>query len=162
MLYRVHPEKAFSITLYGSLRGSGLLGRDLVTHCDHDLHGSLIVCFWKDWSNSTVRNWPGKMESPKEEIRTRLTGLVVQKQANSHTMTSNVTACAILHLDLFGSVVVLYIAGDELLQGIPSDLVGRSTRSMHFSSPAEGASPPGRSVVDDSCRDERTRDIPQS
>ena len=28
--------------------------------------------------------------------------------------------------------------------------------------PATGASPPGRSVVDGWCRDERTRDIPQS
>lgn len=36
------------------------------------------------------------------------------------------------------------------------------TRSLHFPHPAKGASPPGRSVVDGSRRDERTRDIPQS
>jgi hypothetical protein len=36
------------------------------------------------------------------------------------------------------------------------------TCSLDFPHPAKGASPPGRAVVNGSCRDERTRDIPQS
>ena len=36
------------------------------------------------------------------------------------------------------------------------------TRSIHSPSPAKGASPPGRAVARGLCRDERTRDIPQS
>ncbi len=36
------------------------------------------------------------------------------------------------------------------------------TRSLHLPHPAPGTSPPGRTVVAGSCRDERPRDIPQS
>ena len=58
-----------------------------------------------------------------------------------------VTACAIL------PKTRLTLARCSPLQAL--------TRSLHFPHPAKGASPPGRSVVDGSCRDERTRDIPQ-
>ena len=59
-----------------------------------------------------------------------------------------VNACAIL------PKTRLTLSGFSPLQAL--------TRSLHFPHPAKGASPPGRSVVDGSCRDERTRDIPQS
>jgi hypothetical protein len=58
-----------------------------------------------------------------------------------------VTACAIL------PKTRLTLARCSPLQAL--------TRSLHFPHPAKGGSPPGRSVVDGSCRDERTRDIPQ-
>src|SRR5262249_27379272 len=50
---------------------------------------------------------------------------------------------------------------------IPKMLSGFSpfralTRSLHFPHPTQGASPPGRSVVDGWCRDERAKDRPQS
>jgi hypothetical protein len=48
----------------------------------------------------------------------------------------------------------LTLAGFSPLQAL--------TRSLHFPHPATGASPPGRTVVDSSCRDERPRDTPQS
>jgi len=59
-----------------------------------------------------------------------------------------VNACAILPKPR------LTLSGFSPLQAL--------TRSMHSPYPAKGASPPGRSVVDGLCRDERTRDIPQS
>jgi len=73
-----------------------------------------------------------------------------------------VNACAILRPDTFDASVVLFIPGVDTLQGTCSDLFDRSTRLMHSPSPAKGASPPGRSMVDGWRRDERTRDIPQS
>jgi hypothetical protein len=59
-----------------------------------------------------------------------------------------VNACAVLPLTR------LALSGFSPFQAL--------TRPLHYPRPAQGASPPGRSVVDGLCRDERTRDIPQS